>query len=357
MTSVTIRPPAPESTVMRQNILLVDDDPGSIQIMGRMLAGVGQLRFATNGGDALRLATESPPDLMLLDAEMPGMNGFAVLGAMKADPLLADVPIIFVTSHSEAAFEVAGFEKGAVDFIAKPVVAPLLRARVRRQLRIKQMADELRRIATIDVLTGVANRRRFDESLEREWRRAARAGEPVALLMIDVDHFKAFNDRYGHPAGDACLRSVAQALAGASLRPADLVARYGGEEFVVLLPQTPRGGAQKVADRILDTVESLGIEHEASLTAHHVTVSVGAACYDEASECWAPHPADFRFANGSRTRCDPIDLIRAADMALYTAKSAGRAQACLLDITDARTGQLVRDIAPSPRQRVATECN
>src|SRR5664280_2921064 len=165
----------------------------------------------------------------------------------KAEPALADVPVIFVTSHSEAAFEVAGFEMGAADFIAKPVSAPLVLARVKTQLRVKRMGDELRRIATTDGLTGVANRRRFDESLEREWRRARRSGDPLALLMIDIDHFKLFNDRYGHPAGDACLRSVAQALVGASLRPADLVARYGGEEFVVLLPKTPRAGAEHLA--------------------------------------------------------------------------------------------------------------
>ena len=339
---------------MNDNILLVDDDPGTIQLLGRILSDLGNLRFATSGEDALRLARESAPDLMLLDAEMPGMSGFQVCEALKADPALADVPVIFVTSHSEAAFEVAGFELGAADFIAKPVSAPLVLARVKTQLRVKHMADELRRIATIDVLTGVANRRRFDESLEREWRRARRSGEPLALLMIDVDHFKPFNDRYGHPAGDACLRSVAQALVGASLRPADLVARYGGEEFVVLLPQTPRGGAEHVAHDVLDAVEALGIAHEASLTARHVTVSVGVACYDDDSECWVAPSAASRFADDLRARCSPIDLVQAADKALYSAKHAGRAQARLLDIADVDTPQLARDIAPSARKPCAT---
>jgi diguanylate cyclase (GGDEF)-like protein len=336
---------------MNDNILVVDDDPGTIQLLGRMLSDLGNLRFATSGEDALRLARESAPDLILLDAEMPGMSGFQVCKALKAEPTLADVPVIFVTSHSDPAFEVSGFDLGAADFIAKPVSAPLVLARVKTQLRVKRMADELRRIATIDALTGVANRRRFDESLEREWHRARRSGAPLALLMIDVDHFKPFNDLYGHPAGDACLRSVAQALAGAGLRPADLVARYGGEEFVMLLAHTPRGGAEHVARGALGAVEALGIAHEASLTAPHVTVSVGVACYDDASACWMPLSDDSRFVDDPRTRCSPIELVQAADKALYCAKHAGRAQARLLDIADVDTPERARDIAPSSASR------
>ena len=150
---------------MNENILLVDDDPAMIQLLARILAGVGNLRFATSGVDALQLARESVPDLILLDAEMPGMSGFQVLDALKAEPAMADVPVIFVTSHSDAAFEVAGFEMGAADFIAKPVNGRLVRARVNAQLRVKHMADILRLISTTDSLTNVANRRRFDESL------------------------------------------------------------------------------------------------------------------------------------------------------------------------------------------------
>jgi len=270
---------------MNDNILLVDDDPSSIQLLSRMLANVGQLRFATNGEDALRLAHESAPDLVLLDAEMPGMSGFQILEELKADPVLGDVPVIFVTSHSE------------------PV---------------------------------------FDEALEHEWLRARRAGDPLALLMIDVDHFKAFNDHYGHPAGDVCLRAIAQALVGASLRPADLVARYGGEEFVVLLPQTPRMGAEHVAHSVLEAVEALDILHDASPAARHVTVSVGVTCYDDTSECWVEPSADSRTAD-LNARCSPLDLVRAADKALYHAKRSGRAQAMLLDICDVDAPQMARD--------------
>jgi diguanylate cyclase (GGDEF)-like protein len=328
------------------DILLVDDDPGSIQLMGRILSSVASLRFATNGEDALRLARESAPDLMLLDTEMPGMSGFKTCGALKADPALADVPVIFVTSHSEPELEVSGFELGAADFIAKPVSAPLLLARVRTQLRVKHMSDELRRLATMDVLTGVANRRRFDESLEAEWQRGIRSGHPLSLLMIDVDHFKLFNDRYGHPAGDSCLRSVAQALTGTISRPGDLVARYGGEEFAVLLPQTACEGAEHVARYVLGAVEALAIAHEDSSTARHVTVSVGIGCYVQNSPGLAPPPAASRFSRDPRARHSPLDLVKAADEALYAAKHAGRAQARLLDIAHVDTPQLARDIAP-----------
>jgi diguanylate cyclase (GGDEF)-like protein len=277
---------------------------------------------------------------------MPGMSGFQVFDALKADPRLAEVPVIFVTSHRDAAFEVAGFEMGAADFIGKPVNPPLVIARVKMQLRAKRMADELRRIATIDVLTGVANRRRFDESLDREWRRARRSGEPIALLMVDVDHFKPFNDRYGHPAGDTCLRTVAQTLVRTTLRPADMVARYGGEEFVMLLPQTARGGAQQMASRVLHAVETLAITHETSRTSRHLTVSIGVGCYDHESHGWMPPSAESRCAD-LHVACSPMNLLHAADKALYSAKHGGRAQARMLDIAEVDTPQLAREIASS----------
>lgn len=164
---------------MNDTILLVDDDPATIQLLARILAGQAQLRFATDGESALRLAREAPPDLVLLDAEMPGMDGFEVCEALKADPDLTDIPVIFVTSHSDPAFEVAGFEIGAADFISKPVAVPLVLARVKAQLRVKRMADELRRLSTSDALTGIANRRRFDEALT--WRSGVGHPENFAI--------------------------------------------------------------------------------------------------------------------------------------------------------------------------------
>lgn len=297
------------------SLLLVDDDPAIVQVLGRMLGGLGHLRFALSAPDALRLARESAPDVVLVDAEMPGMNGFEFCAAMKVDPQLAEVPVIFVSSHGNVETEVACFSVGAADFIRKPPTAEVVVARVRTQLRLKALSDALRRAALVDGLTGVANRRRFDEQLQIECDRALRTGEPLSLLMIDVDHFKRYNDRYGHPAGDACLRDVAQAIQGMVRRPADQVARYGGEEFVMLLPHTDLAGAAHLGERVVEAVAALRIPHEGSLPDRVVTVSVGVAT----ARC---------NADGTCTPASPAALVRAADQALYAAKAAGRGRSC-----------------------------
>lgn len=333
-----------------KKILLVDDSPGMIQVMARVLSGVGLLHFAMTGAAALEQIRKEPPDLILLDAEMPGMSGYDVCEVIKADPALADIPVIFVTGHSEQAFELKGLEVGAVDFLTKPISEPLLLARVRTQLRVKQLTDELKRIAAVDALTETVNRRAFDAALDREWKRGLRAGDPMSILMVDVDHFKLFNDNYGHPAGDACLRSVAQALKRVVLRPADFVARYGGEEFAILLPQTPRVGAEHLAHRVLDIVESIHIPHASSPSSNHVTVSIGVSSYDSDSSGWVDPSPDSRFM--SSPALSATDLVQAADKALYAAKRGGRAQAWWLDIADVDAAGLAREISP-PRRAAA----
>lgn len=332
---------------MDSKILLVDDNAGMIQVMARALSGLAQLRFATSGSAALKQAREMLPDLILLDAEMPGMDGYQVCEALKADAALADVPVIFITAHREQDFELRGLEAGAVDFLAKPISEPLLLARVRTQLRIKRLTDELRRIGITDALTETVNRRAFDDALVREWKRGLRSGQPISLLMVDVDHFKLYNDKYGHPAGDVCLRTVAQALRSSSLRPGDVVARYGGEEFALLLPNTPRNGAERLAQRVLDAVEGLMVPHAASPTCGHVTVSIGIGCYDANSACWLAAAEDLRFdrdlAGGA------ANLVLSADKALYAAKAAGRAQAWRLDIADVTAPDLACEVGPRGR--------
>ncbi|MEK8049277.1 diguanylate cyclase [Ideonella sp. DXS22W] len=310
--------------VERSKVLLVDDDPTVITVLGRLLEGFVRLRFATGGEEALRLAAEWQPDLVLLDVQMPDLSGFEVCARMKRDPLLTDVPVIFVTAHDDTEQELLGLELGAVDFIGKPPRGPLVLARVRTHLRVKQMADALRVAAATDGLTGLANRRRFDEVAPREWLRAQRSGAPLSLLLVDIDHFKAYNDHYGHPAGDRCLQAVAQAMRSVVHRPADLLARFGGEEFVLLLPETDARGAAAVAQQLIQAVDGLAQAHAASPVAPTVSVSVGLSCQPEA--------APMTLHDGGSATLER--LLAASDQALYAAKKAGRHGACLLALAD-----------------------
>lgn len=291
-------------------LLLVDDDPSAIQALRRTLGEYADLRFATRGHDALRLALEDPPDVILLDAEMPDLSGFALCVELKMHPQLADTAIIFVTSHHEAHVEASVFDLGAADFISKPINPAVVRARVATQLRLLQAMRALRLHASEDGLTGLANRRTLDDRLAAECDRAQRSGAPLALIMIDIDHFKRYNDHHGHPAGDECLRVLARLLAASLQRPADLAARYGGEEFAALLPDTAPAGAVNLAHRWLAAVAARALPHGASPTSPLVSASLGVACIGAAEP-------------GQR----PVDagaLVAAADRALYLAKAAGR---------------------------------
>jgi len=288
-------------------ILVVDDAMENIQILHHALRDEHEVLFALDGEKALELALEQQPDLILLDAVMPGMDGYAVCAALRASPRLQDIPVIFVTALSQPEDETRALEAGAVDFISKPFNVAVVRARVRSQLTIKRQADAMRELSMTDGLTGVANRRSFNDTLDAEWRRCARAGLPLSVIMIDIDHFKLYNDHYGHQAGDLCLQQVSAAMARCASRPQDMLARYGGEEFILLLPQEAADGAEVVARRILDEVARLAVPHTASTTAPHVTVSLGV--------CTVLPPLDATDANA---------LIRLADKQLYLAKQGGR---------------------------------
>jgi diguanylate cyclase (GGDEF)-like protein len=293
-------------------ILVVDDAMENIQILHHALRDEHEVLFALDGEKALQIALEQQPDLILLDAVMPGMDGYAVCAALRGSPRLQDIPVIFVTALSQPEDETRALEAGAVDFISKPFNVAVVRARVRSQLTIKRQADAMRELSMTDSLTGVANRRSFNDTVDAEWRRCARAGLPLSVIMIDIDHFKLYNDHYGHQAGDACLQQVSAAMKRCATRPQDLLARYGGEEFILLLPQEGLDGTEVVAQRILDEVRKLAISHAASPTAAHVTLSMGLA--------YVPAPTD-----GS----DASALIRAADANLYCAKQTGRDRYCL----------------------------
>ena len=203
-------------------ILVVDDQPINIQALYRIFAPDHRVLMATSGAKALELCKEDPPDLVLLDVVMPEMDGHELCARLKAHEATRDIPVIFVTSHTDAEEETKGLELGAVDFIAKPVNPAVVRARVRTHLTLKAQSDLLRQMVFMDGLTGVANRRCFDERLDTEWRRAVRSGLPLALLMLDVDHFKRFNDRYGHQRRSAPAGRLGRTLRwrGVRLRPA-----------------------------------------------------------------------------------------------------------------------------------------
>ncbi len=255
-----IRPAAPSPLASRLDsllpaladarVLLVDDDPGMIQMLGRLLSGYSQLRFATDGGQALAIARSWQPELVLLDAEMPGIDGFEVCRQLKADPLLAEVPVIFVTQHTDARVESAVFELGAADFVAKPVAGPALRARVAMQLRLYRTAQRLVRLARRDALTGLAERAQFDEELDLECRRARRSGQPLALLLAGLEGLPGYLERHGRGAADNALRHVAGLAQQALQRPADLVARHGEDVFALLLPDTTATGAAVLAQQL-----------------------------------------------------------------------------------------------------------
>ncbi|RAU22393.1 diguanylate cyclase response regulator [Paramagnetospirillum kuznetsovii] len=307
-------------------VLIVDDDPGTIRLLGKIIEDFGDIFFATSGAEALAMVRERQPDLMLLDAEMPDMTGFEVCETIKRDPIFADLPILFVSAHTDMESETKALELGAVDFISKPPSPPVVRARVRTHLNLKLRTDQLHRLASVDGLTGIANRRSFDTTLEEEWRRTCRAKTPLCLLLIDVDHFKRYNDHYGHQAGDQCLRTIAAALAGCLHRPGDLLARYGGEEFAAVLPACSLDDAAKLAEKMRQAVAALHLPHAASETGAEVSISLGAAtlslgCQTKGSDypTWSGACPDSQDCHGGIAA-----LIAAADAGLYRAKAAGR---------------------------------
>ena len=417
-------------------ILIVDDAPANLELLRKLMSEQGyQVYVALSGERALAIAQRAQPDLILLDVVMPDMDGFETCQQLKQNPLTQRIPVIFMSARSDTDDVVAGFDIGAVDYIAKPLRMAEVCARVRAQLQIrsnsetqeeqaerlrtivnhmaeglliieadgriqytnpacdhylgyrenelaglsiaellspmvtqeyldyfamhaanpdtahnhgtrevairhraghalsmdltltpmylrqplyigllhdithhKQSEDALQRAAYLDPLTKIANRRHFDSFLEKEWQRSVRNGGVLSLVVLDVDHFKLYNDSLGHPAGDTCLQQVAQAIDAHACRPGDLAARYGGEEFVMLFSETEADSAMLLAETIRATIEALHLPHPRSTTSAWITVSIGVATI-------RPHQLDNRET-----------LFVAADRALYVAKEAGRNQ-------------------------------
>lgn len=290
----------------RATVLVVDDSRSTRNMLEHILGQEHRVLTAESGPEAIAVALDQLPDLVLLDLLMEGMDGFAVCARLKSDPRTEEIPVIFLTSVSSESDEVLALEAGAIDFITKPVGPTAVAARVRNHLELKRTHDRLREVSLLDGLTGIANRRRFDRHLQNEWMRNLRRQTPLALIMGDVDHFKAYNDGYGHTQGDDCLRQIATAFRQAARRNGDLSARYGGEEFCVILPETDLAGAMAVAERIRALVRAMALPHAHAPERGIVSLSLGVAVT-------VPSRA-------SR----PSQLVEEADARLYEAKRHGR---------------------------------
>ena len=293
--------------IERQTILVVDDEGMNVGILTKALKEDYRVLAAKSGEKALQIVEKGQVDLILLDIIMPEMDGYEVLQRLKNNEISKNIPVIFITSKTEEQEEAKGLQMGAVDYIKKPFYLPILEARVRTHLELKMKNDILNELVALDGLTNIFNRRKFDDTLIEEWKRAQRSKAPLSLLVIDVDHFKYYNDNYGHTAGDVCLRRVASALKSCLRRPGDFLARYGGEEFTIILPNTGRDGCTAVAASVNRHVADLKLKHEYSPVAGFVTVSVGGAII-------VPN------LHGAASR----GLIDQADQMLFAAKKSGR---------------------------------
>jgi len=296
----------PENAEDKPLLLLIDDSPLDLQLLGSLLEDRAQILFATTGREGLKLAAERMPDLILLDVELPDISGYEVCRELKQNLETQSTPIMFVTGHQSPQHEVAALEAGAVDFIAKPFNPPVISARIKTHLTLNHQNKLLHRLASVDGLTGVFNRRYFDEQGEVERKRHLRQGLSLGLVMVDVDHFKQFNDRFGHTAGDECLKTLARTFRQSARRPGEFVARYGGEEFMFVLPYTKSEDVFRFSQHLCAEVLALKIPHPRITGEQFVTVSVGATAVVPTQNMQL------------RT------LVEQADLALYQAKAAGR---------------------------------
>jgi len=288
-------------------ILIVDDEIQNRKLLETLLRPEGYLTTsAANGAEARASVAERAPDLILLDVKMPGMDGFQLAHVLKGNPETSNIPIIMVTAHGDHDARLAGLNAGAEEFLGKPIDRTELWLRVRNLLRLKALSDCLQNLSLHDALTDLANRRFFDKYLADQTAIARRQQLTLALVMCDVDSFKAYNDRHGHQAGDACLKQIAAALRTCCRRPADKAARYGGEEFCMILPDTELIGAVRIAEAARNAIGNLKIPHGQSPASPFVSISGGVAILLR------------------KTNITVAQLIEAADQALYQAKHLGR---------------------------------
>ena len=291
---------------MLTNVLVVDDEEIICTLFAAMLGHYGRYHVVTttDGRQVIDILRREPFDVMLLDMSMPAISGLEVL--RQVTQAFEELPVIIVTGHGSIEIAVESMQAGAADFVTKPVPAAVLHLRIQKALEHART----RRLASTDGLTGVYNQRSFQERLTQETARANRYSRPLSGLMIDVDHFKVYNDTYGHPQGDIVLQDLARLLQEMS-RTSDTVARCGGEEFAIILPETDSVGAQKIGQRLCEQVERSPFPGQELIPGGTLTISIGVATYASA---------------GSKEA-----LLQAADTALYTAKREGRNRVCVAE--------------------------
>ena len=299
----------------KPTILVVDDMTTTLLLLHDLLKDTYEVKIAKSGTKALEIL-ESPNDidLILLDIEMPDINGYDVCKRIKNNETIKNIPIIFITGRTSQEDEEYGLNLGAIDYITKPFNKAIVKLRIKNYLNLKIKNDMLEKLSMYDGLTNIRNRRFFDETFEKTFSEIKRDKKSLAVLMIDIDFFKPYNDNYGHGQGDETLRKVAKALEKTIKRASDFVARYGGEEFVILLKDIKKDGVEAVANNLLNAVRELKITHEFSKIENYVTISIGASFYNSSSDI------------------TKLELLLKADETLYSVKNSGRNNFAILEV-------------------------
>ena len=299
----------------KPTILVADDMTTTLLLLHDLLKDTYEVKIAKSGTKALEIL-ESPNDidLILLDIEMPDINGYDVCKRIKNNETIKNIPIIFITGRTSQEDEEYGLNLGAIDYITKPFNKAIVKLRIKNYLNLKIKNDMLEKLSMYDGLTNIRNRRFFDETFEKTFSEIKRDKKSLAVLMIDIDFFKPYNDNYGHGQGDETLRKVAKALEKTIKRASDFVARYGGEEFVILLKDINKDGVEAVANNLLNAIRELKITHEFSKIENYVTVSIGVSYYNSSSDI------------------TKLELLLKADETLYNVKNSGRNNFAILEV-------------------------
>ena len=299
----------------KPTILVVDDMTTTLLLLHDLLKDTYEVKIAKSGTKALEiLNAPNDIDLILLDVEMPDINGYEVCKILKNNEQTKNIPVIFVTARNSEEDEEYGLNLGAIDYITKPFNKTITKLRLKNYLELKMKNDMLEKLSMYDGLTNIRNRRFFDETFEKTFSEIKRDKKSLAVLMIDIDFFKPYNDNYGHGQGDETLRKVAKALEKTIKRASDFVARYGGEEFVILLKDINKDGVEAVANNLLNAIRELKITHEFSKIENYVTVSIGVSYYNSSSDI------------------TKLELLLKADETLYNVKNSGRNNFAILEV-------------------------